>query len=89
MPPRETLLLVFNKIIEKIVYNCLYEFLELHKILFNLQFGFHAKHSINHGIISLTESVKNTLDSEKFGCGIFLNLKSFRHCSSSNPSKRT
>ena len=30
-----------------------------------------------HALITLTESLKNTLDNKKFGCGIFLDLKSF------------
>ena len=51
------------------------QFLEVHKILFNLQFGFRASHSINHALISLTESIKKTLDNKNFGCGIFLDLQ--------------
>ena len=70
-----SLLSVFSKIIEKIMYKRLYEFLELHNILYCHQFGFRASHSINHALISLTESVKNTLDNKKFGCSIFLDLK--------------
>ena len=50
-------------------------FLELHKILYDLQFGFCASHSINHALISLTESIKNSLDNKNFGCGIFLDLQ--------------
>ncbi len=70
-----SLLSVFSKIIEKIMYKRLYDFLELHNVLYNLQFGFRASHSINHALISLTESVKNTLDNKMFGCGIFLDLQ--------------
>ena len=69
-----SLLSVFSKIIEKIMNKRLYEFLELHNILYSHQFGFRANHSINHALISLTESVKNTL-LKKFGCGIFQDLK--------------
>ena len=70
-----SLLSVFSKIIEKVVYKRLYDFLELHNILFNFQFGFRASHSINHALISLTEMIKNTLDNKRFGCGIFLDLQ--------------
>ncbi len=49
--------------------------MEEHKILYDFQFGFHAKHFMNHSLISLTESIKNSLDSNKFGCGIFLDLQ--------------
>ena len=53
----------------------LFNFLEVYKILYNLQFGFRADHSLNHALISLTESIKNSLDNKKFGCGIFLDLQ--------------
>ena len=40
------------------MYKRLYDFLELHNILYNFQFGFRASHSINHALISLTEMIK-------------------------------
>ena len=46
-----------------------------YEILYNLQFGFRASHSINHALVSLTEAIKNSLDNRKFGCGIFLDLQ--------------
>ena len=70
-----SLLSVFSKIAEKLMYQQLYDFLEEHKILYYLQFGFRANHSVNHALISLTESIKNSLDNKKFGCGIFLDLQ--------------
>ena len=70
-----SLLSVFSKISEKLMYKRLYNFLEVRKILYNLQFGFRASHSTNHALISLTESIKNTLDNKRFGCGIFIDLQ--------------
>ena len=69
------LLSVFSKIAEKLMHKRLYDFLEEHDILYDLQFGFRAKHSVNHVLISLTESIKNSLDNKNFGCGIFLDLQ--------------
>ena len=57
------------------MYEWLYKFLEIHKILDNPQFGFRASNSVNHALISMTESIKNSLDNKKFGCGIFLDLQ--------------
>ena len=57
------------------MYKRLYNFLEIHKILYELQFGFRASHSVNHALISMTESIKNSLDNKNFGCGIFLDLQ--------------
>ena len=57
------------------MYERLYKFLEKHEILYSLQFGFRASHSINHALVSLTEAIKNSLDNRKFGCGIFIDLQ--------------
>ena len=70
-----SLLSIFSKITEKLMYKRLYNFLEIHKVLYHLQFGFRASHSVNHALISMTESIKNSLDNKKFGCGIFLDLQ--------------
>ena len=70
-----SLLSIFSKIIEKVMYKRLYKFLEKHVILYDLQFGFRASHSIDHALVSLTEAIKNSLDNRKFGCGIFIDLQ--------------
>ena len=70
-----SLLSVFSKITEKVMYERLYKFLAKHEIYYALQFGFRASHSINHALVSLTETIKNSLDSRKFGCGIFIDLQ--------------
>ena len=57
------------------MYKRLYHCLDPHKILYNLQFGFRASHSINHALVSLTESIKNSLDNKHFGCGLFMDLQ--------------
>ena len=69
-----SLLSVFSKITEKAMHERLYKFLEKHEILYSLQCGFRANHSINHALVSLTEAIKNSLDNKKFGCGIFIDL---------------
>ena len=40
-----------------------------------MQFGFCEKHSIDHALGSLTESIRNSLDDKKFGCSIFIDLQ--------------
>ena len=70
-----SLLSVFSKLIERLMYQHLFKFLEVHNILHNYQFGFRASHSVNHALISLTESIKHSLDNKKFGYGIFLDLQ--------------
>ena len=70
-----SLLPVFDKIIEKIVHKQLYAFLEEHDILFKNQFGFRKRTSTGHSLIEITEKIKEGIDSGKFGCGIFIDLK--------------
>ena len=70
-----SLLPIFSKIFEKLMYRRLYRFLEIHKVLYSLQFGFQENHSIDHALVSLTEAVRNTLDNKRFGCGIFIDLQ--------------
>ena len=57
------------------MYRRLYDFLEQDNVLYSHQFGYRANHSINHALISLTESVKHTLDNKRFVCGICIDLK--------------
>ena len=70
-----SLLSIFNKIFEKLMYQSLYKFLAAHELLFNLQFGFRSGHSTDHALVILTENIKSSLDSNRFGCGIFIDLQ--------------
>ena len=69
-----SLLSNINKIFEKLVYSRLYSFLELHNCIYELQFGFRAKHSTQHALASLTELVRLALDEGSFACGIFVDF---------------
>ena len=70
-----SLLSIFSKIAEKLMYKRLYNFLEIHEILYDLQFGFRASHSLNHALISMTESIKKSLDNKNLGVEFFLTCK--------------
>ena len=52
----------------------LHSFFETYDILHSLQFTFRDKHSTLHALISLTESVKQTIDEGMFGCGFTKSL---------------
>ena len=70
-----SLLSNINKIFEKLVYARLYSFLELHECIFELQFGFRSKHSTNHALTSLTETIRHALDNSNFACRIFVDFQ--------------
>ena len=57
------------------MYARLYQSLEKSELFYSLQFGFRAKHSINHALISITETIKESIDNNKLGCGVFLDLR--------------
>ena len=70
-----SLLSIFDKIIEKIIHKRLYHFLEHHHILFENQFGFRKNNSTSYALMEITEKIKECIDSGKFGCGIFIDLR--------------
>ena len=45
-----SLLPIFSKIIEKVIYTRMYEFLSKNNLIYNRQFGFRKKHSTNHAL---------------------------------------
>ena len=50
------------------------EFLEMHNILYENQFGFGKNNSTIFALIQITEKIKESIDKGKFGCGIFIDL---------------
>ncbi len=70
-----SLLSIFSKLFEKTMHQRLYNFLEVFELLFCLHFGFPAGHSTGHALISLTETIKSSLDNNRVGCGIFIDLQ--------------
>ena len=64
-----------EKIIEKIMYKRLSNFLDINNLIYSLQFGFQPKYSTNLVLINLTESTRQSLDEGSFGRGIFVDLQ--------------
>ena len=53
----------------------LYKLIEMHSLLHPLQFGCHEKHSTLHTLVSLKESIKDSIDNGSYGCRIFIDLQ--------------
>ena len=70
-----SLLSVFNKIYEKLIYSRSYHFLNQNKLINSNQFGFRSNHSTNHALLNLTERIKSLVDTGKYVCGIFIDLE--------------
>ena len=69
-----SLLSIFNKLIEKLMYNRIISFLEKFSILYNNQFGFRSKHSTSQALLLLTDKIQRSIDKGMFCSGIFLDL---------------
>ena len=61
-----------SKIYEKCMRTRLTNFLRINRLLLSHQFCFRNGYSINHALTSLTEMIRETLDEDKFTCGIFI-----------------
>ena len=59
-----SVLSVFSKIFEKLIYQRLYDYLEKY-ILYNLQFGFRERISTSHALISISELIRKSIDSQE------------------------
>ena len=70
-----SLLSNLNKILEKIMHQRIYAFLEKYEILYELQFGFRAGYSTTHALIHMTEAIRSALDSGSVTCGIFVDFQ--------------
>ena len=57
------------------MYTRLYNFLDIHNCIYNLQFGLREKHSTNHALFRITEKIREALDNNNFACGIFIDLQ--------------
>ena len=64
-----------EKIIEKLMYKTLSNFLDINNLIYSLQFDFRQKYSTTYALTNLTESIRQTLDEGRFGCGIFADLQ--------------
>ena len=64
----------FSKILEKLVYNRLYSFLEKSNAINEHQFGFRKKHSTSHLTSLLTANIATFFENKMNTLGIFLDL---------------
>ena len=65
---------VFTKLLEKIMYNRLYNFLQNKNILIDNQFGFRKKYSTALAIFSLTDSILKEMEKGNYSIGLFMDL---------------
>ena len=70
-----SLLSNLNKILEKIVHTRVHKFLEDAQSVYSLQFDFRKKHSTNHALIDITETIRQALANKKMHVVFLLTFK--------------
>ena len=69
-----SVLTCFSKLLEKLMYKRLYNYVEKHQILSEHQFGFRRNKSTEHAILELTDKISKAMDEGLYTIGIFLDL---------------
>lgn len=70
-----SLLSIFNKILEKIVYSRVHNFLSKNNVLYKFQFGFRKNHSTALALLDVIDSCYKNIDDGNKVLGVFLDLQ--------------
>ena len=65
---------VFSKILERLMYNRLLSFINKHNLLYKLQFGFREKHGTDTALIILIDKIMSAINEDEIVLGVFLDL---------------
>ena len=66
---------LFSKILERLLYNRILDFITKHKVLYNYQFGFRTNHSTNMALTILLDKIVSAIDKGEYVIGIFIDLQ--------------
>ena len=77
---RPILVLPFcSKLLERIIYNCLYKFLVENDILYQKQCRFQNVHSTEHAILQLVNQITEAFNQGKYTLGTFIDFSKAFH----------
>ena len=65
---------VFSKVLEKIMYERVIEYVNLNALLYKLQFGFRALHSTSIALMILVDKITKALHSGDYVLGVFIDF---------------
>ena len=69
-----SILLVFWKVLERIMYNRVYNHLNSKGLLYEKQFGFQRNNSTEHAIVQLTRDITSSFEKGEYTLGVFIDL---------------
>ena len=69
-----SILSVFSKILEKVIYKRTYNFLESGNCFFESQYGFRSDHSTQMALLELTNKIVESFEHDSYAIGIFIDL---------------
>ena len=61
-----SLLSIFNKLLEKLMFNRLVDFLDKRHLICNKQFGFRS----HHAVLSIIDQVQKAIEDHDYSCGL-------------------
>ena len=70
-----SLLPIFNRLFEKLMYNRMKSFIDKEDILYASQYGFRKGFSTEHAIHEIVNKIQTNMDKRLYSCGIFIDLK--------------
>ena len=70
-----SILPLFSKLFERLMYNRILKFISLHNILYKYQFGFREGYSTNMALIALIDKILEAIDSGEMVIGVLLDFK--------------
>ena len=71
---------VFSKILERLMYNRLISFIKKYDILYRLQFGFRDNHSTAMALMTLVDNISKSIDDGMYTLGVFLDFSKAFDC---------
>ena len=69
-----SILPVCSKVLERIMYNRVYNHLDSKGLLYEKQFGFQRNNSTEHAILQLTPNITDSLEKGEYTLGVFIDL---------------
>ena len=70
-----SLLSIFDKLLEKVVYTRVRLFLDKHRVLYKYQFGYRSNSSTTYALLDVLDYIYTSLDQGKYVFGVYIDFK--------------